>query len=160
MKKLILIRHAKSSWGNPDLDDIDRSLNSQGKKDAPLMGKRLHQYSIQPDLILSSPAKRAFETAKIITKAIGYPVDKILTPASLYTFDYKELLMIIREFDDQYRMVMIFGHNPGMTRLAEYFTGSQIDHIPTCGICSIHFENLSWETVGNASGELDFFDFP
>ena len=160
MKKLILIRHAKSGWGNPDLGDIDRPLNEQGKKDASLIGKRLFQYSIQPDLILSSPAKRALKTAEIITKSIGYSVDKIVMLASLYTFDDKELLAIIREIDDQYQIVIIVGHNPGITRVAEYLTGFQIDHIPTCGIFCIHFINHSWETVGYVSGTLDFFDFP
>lgn len=160
MKKLILIRHAKSGWGSPDLGDIDRPLNNQGKKDASLMGERLSQYSIQPDLILSSPAKRAMKTAEIITKSLGYSVDKIVMLASLYTFDVKELLTIVQDINGRYQMVIVVGHNPAITRLAEYSTGFQVDQIPPCGVFCIRFENLSWEMVGIANGTAEFFDSP
>jgi len=71
MKRLYLVRHAKSSWNRPELDDIDRPLNKRGKRDAPFMGQRLKQHDVCPDLIISSPAKRALKTAKIIAHLWG-----------------------------------------------------------------------------------------
>ena len=84
MKRLYLVRHAKSSWKDPDLDDFDRPLNKRGKRDAPLMGQKLRQADVRPDLIVSSPAKRAAKTAKIMAGQIEYPVKKIIWDESLY----------------------------------------------------------------------------
>ncbi len=78
MKTLYLVRHAKSSWSNPALSDFDRGLNKRGKRNAPVMGKRMVVDGVKPDLIVSSPAKRALKTARIIAKEIGYPRKNIV----------------------------------------------------------------------------------
>jgi len=160
MKQLILIRHAKSSWGNADLDDFERPLNQQGEHQASFMGKRLCNRAVQPDLILSSPTKRAFQTALIIAKAIGYPTQEIITPISLYTFEADELLEEICTIEDQYQHVMLFGHNPGITRVVSYLTGKKIDTIPPCGIFCINFSTSVWKAVTETVGSLVFYDYP
>jgi len=160
MKVLYLIRHAKSSWKNLDIDDFDRPLNKRGKRDAPFMGQLLKKYQIQPDLILSSPANRALTTAKVIANEIEYPEEKIVTEDVLYGSDSGSMLRMINQIDNQIKVLMVFCHNPGITDLAEELTGTLIGNIPTCGICCIKFNLDSWDTVFEGTGKLDFFDYP
>ena len=115
MKTLYVIRHAKSSWDLPGLPDFDRPLNERGKRDAPRMGKRLKEKRIVPDLMLSSPAKRALSTCKRIAEALGYSPDKIKTERSLYHADEDEILSVIKSVSDKHDVLMVFGHNPGLT---------------------------------------------
>ena len=158
-RKLFIIRHAKSSWKHPELDDFDRPLNSRGKRDAPEMGQRLRKRGVSPDIIVSSPAVRATKTAKIIAEAIGYPKDKIEFENSFYASDVRQLLKKIKAFDDGCKEAMIFGHNPEFTSLANVLTKHYIDNIPTCGVCCVEFD-LPWNEVDENTGELVFFDYP
>src|SRR6478609_6616404 len=116
MKTLYLVRHAKSSWDDIDLSDFDRPLNDRGKKDAPKMGKRLKERDIFPDVMLSSPAKRALETCKAIAKALSFPEEKITTDKRLYHASEDQLLKVVQGLKDRHdnvEVIMIFGHNPG-----------------------------------------------
>jgi phosphohistidine phosphatase len=160
MKKLILIRHAKSSWNFPHLKDFDRPLNSRGKKDAPLMGRRLKKKKEHPDLIISSPAKRAIKTAKIIAKQLDYPKKKIVVKENIYEASTDDLLEVIRNIDDKFTNVYLFGHNPGFNNLSYYLTKKDVDNIPTCGIFAIEFEIESWAYVKKGGGIFVYFDFP
>lgn len=160
MKRLFLIRHAKSSWSDPDLRDFDRPLNKRGKHDAPVMARRLAKKGTAPDFILTSPARRALKTAKIIAAEVGYPKGKIRTDDAIYLADVPTLTNVIRKIDDVHKRVFLFGHNPGLTMLAFYLTGYQVDNIPTCGIFSINFETSSWQDVGEGNGKVAFFDYP
>jgi phosphohistidine phosphatase len=160
MKRLYLVRHAKSSWKEPDLTDIERPLNTRGKQDAPCMGKRLKELKVHPDLIVSSPAKRARKTAKVIAKEIGFPKKDIVTNESIYLTGVSTLLIFIRNIKDSYQQVMLFGHNPGFTELAEYLTNQRFDNIPTCGIVCMDFDITSWKEVAEGKGDVVFFDYP
>ncbi len=100
MKTLYIIRHAKSSWDDLDLKDFNRPLNERGEKDVPKMGKRLKEKEIYPDIMLSSPAKRAIETCKGIAKTLGFPEEKIKTDNRLYHADEDQLLKVVREIED------------------------------------------------------------
>lgn len=160
MKKIYLIRHAKSSWKNSGLKDIDRPLNKRGKRDAPFMGKRLYKYKVHPDLIISSPAKRAFKTAKAIAEQTDYPVHKIIRSDILYLASIKEFMKTITNIKDNISSVFIISHNPGITDLAEYLSGKFIDNIPTCGVYCIEFESESWTNIKENSGKKVFFDYP
>lgn len=160
MKYLYLIRHAKSSWDNPGLTDMERPLNSRGKQDAPLMGKRLSAIGIKADLIITSPAKRARRTAKKIAKETGYPLKKIIIDNNLYLEGVNNLLKTIREIDEQYENVFLFGHNPDFTSLVNLLTHGQIYNIPTCGICRIAFDIDSWQLVTESKGKLILYDYP
>lgn len=161
MKRLYIIRHAKSSWNEPDLADIDRPLNKRGKRDAPFMGKRLKKvHEANPDLMLSSPAKRALRTAKIIAKEIDYPKGKIEIKDSLYGSGVPAILNVIQYLDDLINEMMLFGHNPDLTSLAIYLSDQQVDNIPTCGIFCVDFDVKSWKEVGKGLGIFKFFDYP
>lgn len=160
MKRLYLIRHAKSSWRILNPEDSDRPLNKRGKKDAPYMGQRLKQHHVLPDLILSSPAKRALKTAKIIAKEIGYAKGRIVVKDSLYLEGSAALLQAVQDVDDAHQQLMLFSHNPAITALAQSLSGVQVDNIPTCGIFCIDFDVASWKEVSPGNGTFIFFDYP
>ena len=160
MKRIYLIRHAKSSWKEMDLADFDRPLNKRGKRDAPIMGKRLNSLYGKPDLIMTSPAKRAMRTAVIFAKELGYPVEKIFKNELIYMAGVSELLGLIHLIDDSNDKVMLFGHNPDLTILANYLTRNHIDNIPTCGIFCMDFNIEFWKDVAQSQGQFVFFDYP
>lgn len=160
MKKLFIVRHAKSSWDDPDLDDFDRPLNKRGKRNAPEIGKRLAMRGVFPDLIITSPAKRAAATARRIAEAIAYPNKKIIKDDSFYHGSIQDVIGVVQKLDDQINSLMIFGHNPGLTDLANYLSGADIYNIPTCGVVEIDFDFNSWKMLGSKEGKLVKFDFP
>lgn len=161
MKTLYLIRHAKSSWKDGGLRDFERPLNKRGKRDAPEMGQRLKGNKVKADVIISSSAKRAFKTAKIIAREIGYPVKKIVKKESVYLADVPTLIKVIRKISDKHQQAMLFGHNPGLTMLANFLVnGQQVENIPTCGIFCVEFEINSWKEVDQGIGNIRFFDYP
>ena len=160
MKNLLLIRHAKSSWDDPSLDDRDRPLNGRGKRDAPLMGALLKERGLSPDRIVSSPARRAFKTAKLIAAEIGFPVGEIGVDERIYLAEAKRLLDLIQGFHDDAAQIMLFGHNPGFTDLVNLLTDAGIGNVPTCGVASIDFAVDSWAAVSAGAGRLGFFDYP
>lgn len=118
MKTLYLVRHAKSSRDAPMLPDKDRPLNDRGKRDAPRMAKQLAKRDVKPDLILSSPARRALTTAELFAKNLNYKVNDIVIDKRLYATSPEGLLEVIREYGDKPKRVMLFGHNPELTELA------------------------------------------
>ena len=160
MKTLYLVRHAKSSWDDPSLDDIDRPLNPRGKKDAPEMGDRLKKLKILPDLLLTSPGKRARSTAKKIARQIGYPKKEILIDDALYHGSDDMLIDIVKNLPDSKQSVMLFGHNPGFTAFANQLCNINIYNIPTAGVVAIDFHIDSWKDAEPGKGELVFFDYP
>ena len=160
MKKLFLVRHAKSSWDDPSLDDIDRPLNARGKENAPEMGERLKKQEILPDLLISSPAKRARSTAKKLAKKIGYPKNEIRIDDGLYHGSDDMLIDIVRKLPDSADGVMLFGHNPGFTDFTNQLCNINIYNIPTAGIVAIDFVIDSWQEVDFGKGDLEFFDYP
>lgn len=161
MKTIILVRHAKSSWENPSLDDFDRPLNKRGKRDAPFMGKKLKERNILPDAIVSSQAKRARKTAKEIAKAIGYPKKRIVFHEELYHADATDLLSLVKKLDNGIKTVMLFGHNNTFNEFAELLLAQNpVYNIPTTGVYSIGFSVDRWEKVSAGKGESNFFDYP
>ncbi|MEQ9593404.1 MAG: histidine phosphatase family protein [Cyclobacteriaceae bacterium] len=160
MKRLYLVRHAKSSWENLELRDFDRPLNERGERDAPRMGRRLKEREITPDLMLSSPAERALTTCKVIADIIGYQQSGIKTDKRIYHANEDQLLKILSEVNDKYKSVMLFGHNPGFTDFANLLFGEHIMNIPTCGIVAGKLKIESWKQVSPGCGKLEFFDFP
>jgi len=160
MKKLYLVRHAKSSWDNPDLDDFDRPLNKRGKRDAPFMGELLKKLNVNPDLIISSPAKRAYTTAKEIARILGYPKRMITKNEDVYLASAGELLSLINSIPEEVSSVMIFGHNPGFTQICNLLSNANILNIPTSGFVEIHFETENWKDITPGSGKLVAFEYP
>jgi len=160
MKNLYLVRHAKSSWENKNLPDFERTLNDRGKRDAPFMAKLLKDKKLLIDLIHSSPAVRAFTTAKIFANEFNIPEENIVKNESIYEADRRDLLKIITETDDSINNLMLFGHNPGITYLSNYLCDFETDNIPTCGIICMQLDFDSWKYLGNKSCNFKFFEYP
>lgn len=160
MKRLYLIRHAKSSWDSPQLDDYDRPLNQRGFKAAPFMGARLKKYNVSPGLIISSPAKRAKTTAEIIAKEIGYPIKDIVLNKKIYEASLNDLINVISDVDDKYEDIIIFGHNPTFTQAANFLSNSQVPNMPTASIFCIDFDMEHWQNISENTGRFVFFDYP
>ena len=162
MKTLFVIRHAKSSWDASNVDDFERPLNERGKRDAPRMAKRLKEKEIHVDQMVSSPAKRAYSTAKKIAKVLNYPKDDIKTDRRLYHADEETILDVVREVKDSRKTVLLFGHNPGLTEFVNSLMDGQqdIDNIPTCGIVAFQFNTETWADVNWGKGKMLFFDYP
>jgi phosphohistidine phosphatase len=142
MKTLLILRHAKSSWKFPDLSDHDRPLNRRGKRDAPRMGKTLKERGLVPDLVISSTATRAKDTASAVAKHSGYKGKRIRFE-SLYAAEPGAYLAVLRELTDNYQRVLIVGHNPGVEELIELLTG-EIHIVPTCTLAQIEFDIEKW----------------
>ena len=160
MKHLLICRHAKSSWKDSSLADFDRPLNKRGETNAPLMGKMLVDHKIKPDLIVSSPAKRAKLTALTLAKELHYPKKKIVYMNSIYNAPAEKLIPCIHSFDDQFDKVIIVGHNTGFTMLANVLGDLEIPNVPTCGIVALDFKVDSWKNVRKKNGKLVFFYYP
>ena len=160
MKTLYLIRHAKSSWDDLGLKDFDRPLMDTGIKKTNKIIKFLIERKVFPELIISSPAVRAFETARIIAQGIGYPEEKIVTEAALYDSSADDYIQIIENLRNEINSVMIFGHNPTITYAANSFLKKATEMIPTSGVVSVTFDTDKWSEVRKAKVKREFFIFP
>jgi phosphohistidine phosphatase len=160
MKTVYLCRHAKSSWDNPALDDFDRPLNKRGMRDAPFMGDILRKKVAPPDLIYSSPAKRAISTAVQIADAFDIEENKIIQKQIIYDAVVSDLVKIINNTEDNLDIIMMFGHNPTFTMTSNYLSDKYIDNIPTCGFVQIDFDFDSWSLINGNAGRLILFEYP
>ncbi|SFG69443.1 SixA phosphatase family protein [Neptunomonas qingdaonensis] len=159
MRTITLIRHAKSSWKNPDIEDFNRPLNKRGKRDLPAMAERLKNAGLTPDKCLSSGATRAFLTAKATSKRLpNRPLIEVIP--ELYDSCMETLLDVLQRHSDKDHHVMVFGHNPGLQRLGEYLSAEQIPNLPTCGVMHIHLGVTCWSELSEGCGTLEWFDYP
>lgn len=122
MKRLLILRHAKSSWNDASLDDWERPLNDRGRRDAPRVGEWLRDHARQPDVIITSDAVRARTTAEAVAKAAGYSREIVIEP-SLYHATPKAVLDLLTAVRDEAQTVLIVGHNPGLEELVRQLTG-------------------------------------
>ena len=160
VKQLTIIRHAKSSWDNPDCEDHDRPLNKRGLRDAPEMGIRLANRDWLPNLFLVSTAKRARDTGTLIADKVGYAVKRIVFDDRLYLAEPREWRSVIRTLPAETTHVACIGHNPGITELTNHFYDEYIDNVPTCGLIDMRFEVDAWANVFEAKPASFEFDFP
>jgi phosphohistidine phosphatase len=160
MKRLYLLRHAKSSWDDDSLSDVERPLNKRGLRDAPMMGKRFRARGFLPDHIVSSGAVRAEATARAVARELGYPSGDIGREDALYLAGPATLLEIVRQADDALVSLMLVGHNPGMTDFANTLTDVRIDNLPTCALFCVDFGVGRWREVQPGAGVLVSFDTP
>lgn len=161
MKELILIRHAKSDWGNEYLKDVDRCLNDRGYSDAYYSSTWFLENKKIPEIILSSTATRALNTALIFARTLDYDMKNFKLEKDIYEGAASTLFELVARQADGKNSLMLFGHNPGITSLCnllsdEYF----FDNIPTCGIVSYRFEIESWKNIEPKTGKLNYYQFP
>ncbi|MEH6308069.1 histidine phosphatase family protein [Olivibacter sp. CPCC 100613] len=158
-KHLYLIRHAKSDWSF-DLPDFDRPLNKRGLRDAPIMAKRLDLQNLRPDGLVSSPANRAISTAKIFAKELKFPDANIQEEETVYDADVQALLKVINSFPANLDCIALFGHNPGISLLAEYLCSDVSIDFPTCAIAFLSFDVDQWDEISMGTGNLIWFNYP
>ena len=141
MKTLTLVRHAKSSWKDRTLRDHERPLNRRGKHDAPVMGKRIADAGIRPSLIVSSPAVRAWTTAKVVAQALNYPLEFLQREDGLYLASLDNWLDVVAAQDNGFNSLMLFGHNPGLTDFANYLSPGLTHNVPTAGAVCVEIDS-------------------
>lgn len=147
-KKVLLMRHAKSSWNNPALRDFDRPLNKRGKRDAPRMGQYLKELQLIPDQIFSSPAKRAKSTILKVIEELELPVNKIIWDENLYFNGSESYLDVIHNALDSSQIIMTVGHNPMTEDAISEISENTVDkRIKTATIACFEFEADSWKDV-------------
>jgi len=160
MKKLLIVRHAKSSWDNITQRDFDRPLNDRGHRDAPEMAKRLLKREIDINAFVSSPAKRAFTTATYFAEAYDVKKKNIVVVENLYHAEVDVFYETISALDEQFETVALFSHNPGITYFVNTLTETRIDNMPTCGIFAVKIDVKSWKNFKTAGKKFWFFDYP
>lgn len=159
MKKLLLCRHAKSSWEYPELVDHLRPLANRGLRDAPLMAERLLEKGIFPELILTSDAIRARETAAIFTKKMGLSPQLIQEKPQLYHASTSGILGHVKLISDNIHTVFVFGHNPGFNEFIHHF-GGDIGNLPTSGVYGLAFDVIHWAEIHPKNGKFWYYDYP
>lgn len=152
MKRIYVLRHAKSSWDDPDLADFDRPLNERGLEAAPLMGKVLSDRAYIPDVILSSPAKRAAETARLVKRSAGIR-SEIRFDDRIYEASPQTISKVLGEVENGFESVMIVGHNPGIEGLIRLLSG-QVSPMPTAAVAVLDLEISKWSEIAPQSARL------
>ena len=158
MKRLILIRHSKSSWKDLRLTDFNRPLNGRGKSDGPLMADYLKSKINKIDYLHSSSSIRTFETSKYFINQIKF--GKIQYDDSLYHSSSSSLLNIIMNYSDDYQSVMVIAHNPGLTNLINNITNISLDNLPTTGLVEIEFKINHWSNISSENSNVIDLKFP
>jgi len=160
MKTIYFVRHAKSSWDHPTLRDIERPLEPRGLRDAPFMAKVLKSKGVEPDLLLSSPATRAYSTALYFADAFEIERGDVQLEPRIYEAFSEDILDIIEKLPAEADTVLLFGHNPTFTNIANRFSKKQIDNVPTCGIFKVEAKVNSWKDFKAPLAVLTEFHFP
>lgn len=160
-KRLVMVRHAKSSWDIGHLNDFDRPLNERGKKDAPEMAKRLVNKKIKIDAFVSSTATRAKKTAGFFCDAYGRKDSDIILMQELYHAPAELITQLVKGFKNEYQTVAVFSHNPGITDFVNQLVKNiRLDNLPTCGVFAVTAATDKWSDFEKAEKKLWFFDYP
>lgn len=160
MKSLLLIRHAKSSWGDFTIADFDRPLNERGKRDAPVIAQKLLDRKIKIDAFVSSPAKRAKKTAQAFAEKYSVAKENIIYINDLYEANIEDFFSAVTLIDDRYNTVAIFSHNPGITSFANKMEVAKIDDMPTCAVFGVQTDISHWKDFREAEKKFWFFEYP
>jgi phosphohistidine phosphatase len=161
MKRLFIVRHAKSSWGGAGLSDFERPLNERGKRDAPEIAHRLLTRKVKLDTFISSPAKRAKTTCKAFCKVYKFPEEQIIVVDELYEANPEAFNNVIRNINENANNVAIFGHNPGITDFVNQLCeGNRIDNMPTCSVFAVETDISQWSEFDRARKQFLFFEYP
>ena len=160
MLKLILLRHAKSSWTQSGQSDFERCLNERGISDSKEMGGRLALRAIRPLRVICSSATRASETASLVTRELGLPVDSLVFDKRLYLAEPADLMIVLNEQSARDTTLMLVGHNPGITTFANRLGDGHVDNMPTCCYVEISFDAKQWSDVDWGAGKFAYVDWP
>ena len=158
--QLYLLRHAQSADKQQGQSDIERELTPRGIQEAAIIGSFLKKDGYQPEIIVSSTANRAKSSSSIIADALQIDHDQILHEGELYEASPRTILSIINNFDDDHKSILIVGHNPSISYLAEYLTKAEIGDMQTGGIAILEFNLTTWSQVEEGKGDLLHYTFP
>jgi len=158
MKTIYIIRHAKA--GSSPFGDFDRKLNEQGLKAAHLMAELLEEKNVVPNLVLASPAARTMGTAEIFCDILNYPKESVEPRMEIYEGGAGRLLTIVQQVADSNDTVLIFGHNPTVTSLANLLSGGDIASMATCGVVRLDLDIAAWNDTAANTGTLAWYEFP
>ena len=153
MKKLILLRHAKSSW-DLNVSDKDRPLTEKGINRIKMISTHCSNILSSADLIFTSPANRAIHTSSIMISALGLGFDKIVLKKELYTFELSKLLDFIFNISEDYNSVICVGHNPAFTEAISYLSKTDFLHLPTSAWAQLIFSQTKWKNISNGKLKL------
>jgi len=159
-RRLFIIRHGKSSWDHEGLDDIERPLATRGTRNAGEMAERLQALQLVPELLLSSPASRALNTAMIMSKVWELGPDSLQIHEPLYMAYLEEINQVIAGVAPEVRALAIFGHNPSFTMFANQFLTLPLDNLPTAGVVVFSLESESWDGIGRRDVKESYVDYP
>ena len=154
------MRHAKSSWEEPGVADSNRPLIPKGVKKTALVIDFLQKRNTTIDLLISSPAVRALETAKLVAAGLNYPETRIKIERKIYEGYYDRILDLIYAASNDISSIMIFGHNPTITQLANLFLHPGIENMPTSCVVCLSFDTLKWEEIPAKEAIQEFIIFP
>lgn len=160
VKDVCFVRHAKSNWDQPGLDDYSRPLDSRGLRDGPLMAQKMHELNLVPDLIITSGAKRARSTAEFFRKEFDLGPEKFIVNDKLYEATPDDVYSVISSAPDTARFLYIFGHNPTMTWVANSISGVHIDNVPTAGVLHVQTMVASWKKFKPQHAGFISFHYP
>jgi len=160
MKTLYIVRHAKSDWHDTGLHDIERPLAPRGLKDAPLMAEVMSKNGRLPEIMITSPALRAFTTCRIFCTELGLDIDAIVIQPELYLGDIALIKKLIQAAFVEADTICIFGHNPTFSVLANYFAPEFGGEMPTCGIVAITFNSSAPAKIEAGKGKMLWFEYP
>ncbi len=158
MKKLVIVRHSKSSWSDPYLSDFDRPLNKRGNRDGGLMAEFLSKRINNVDKLLSSSSKRTRLTSEFFKNKINIKVENYTD--KLYHASYDDIIGLLNQVKDDVRSLILIGHNPGLTHLVNFFTEVNLYNLPTTGIVVINFMIDKWKNIKDSKGNIEIIKFP
>lgn len=158
MKTLYLLRHAKSSWKDPGLQDFDRPLNGRGREAAPLVGRLIRKRKLRVELLLSSPAARARQTAALVKESAGLTAD-LFYDERIYEADAARLLDVVTQASESADALMLVGHNPGMEELLTFLTGEE-RRMQTAALACVALDVEKWSKVRAQAGRLEWLVRP
>lgn len=154
MKTIHLLRHAKSSWKDPGQADFERPLNGRGREAAPLVGQFMLKQKIRPDLVLSSPAERARQTAALVIQSAKLDAE-LRFDERIYEASAAQLLEVVSQIDETVGVALLVGHNPGMEDLLRTLTGEH-QTMPTAALARINLDVEKWSKVREDTGRLEW----
>jgi phosphohistidine phosphatase len=165
MKQLLLTRHAEAEQATHFGKDFDRELNTTGYADASRMGKLLSSkvsdgVPLRVQVVYASPARRTRTTAQLICEQIGFDAEHVVFDPEIYQTSVRKLMLIINGLDEQYDTVMVIGHNPHLTYLAEMLSHAEIGSLLPCGVVCLVFEDQTWAEISASTGKIAWYVHP
>ncbi|MCA6073285.1 SixA phosphatase family protein [Fulvivirga sedimenti] len=159
-KSLFLLRHGRAMEKLSGQKDIERELDSIGLQNASRMGMKLQNDKTRFDIIISSPASRALNTASLIAEQLGYDPGRIHINDELYEASVRTLLQVVNNLKDEWESVLLVAHNPAISYLAEYISDAETGTMETCGLVNIDFETAHWEEISQGHGKFISYIYP